>query len=241
MCNGKAMDLRKGRGWETTRAGETSQWSYSLQLYYYCEEMDLCNEVYEKLVDIDVGLLRASCFWHLRVFFLALVAIENTKLKVKSKRNWKHDAKRYVNMIRIWVTKHQAINMAHRLLILEAFQKNHASERELVTCFDAAIARSAKAGFQQDAALAAAIAVRLVQDETNKLAYARRARELFTSWGALGVVEYLASTTHIYSKSEKFTRPSLIVRAMSRQTVNRARARFDDCIPAQHREISGEF
>ena len=106
----------------------------------------------------------------------------------------------------------KAINVVHKLQILDAEMqtiepKKSREDTTLAPLYDKAIASATKAGFLQDAALAAQLASYAVQDERDSREYFRRSCELYQSWGAKGVVDYLerssdsTSTFHIESSS----------------------------------------
>ena len=212
MSGGMARKYRRKIGWET-RAGEQAEWSYSMQLYFYCNEFERATDMYEKLVDLGPGFLKSHFIWQMRVFFFTLIAIHNVKINSKKKRKYKQDARKYFDMFKEWVVKERAINMVHRLMILDAEMITMEKRKmaitpsladELTSGFDKAIVASLKAGFVQDAALAASLASRAVakSNPTKSGEYFRRSQELFLDWGAKGVVEHLRNQSQHHSLRE---------------------------------------
>ena len=200
----KAKEFRDKLGWED-RAGEESEWSYKMQLAVYCEDLPLATKLADKLMKIPPGSSRSFAYYHTRVFFFALISLWNCK-KRKAKNRWEYKwaFKKYFNMVNEWVMKKRAINLVHKLMILKAerlsMRRRKIDPRDLSDAYDKAISSSMRSGFLQDAALAAHLASRCRKLEVyDRKAYHERALELYSSWGAHGIVDYLH--TNIGSKS----------------------------------------
>jgi hypothetical protein len=157
------------------------------------QKFDLATQLYQKLEDLDPGIAKGLPLYHARVFFFALICMHNAK-QPKSKRKHKAEGKKYLEVVRGWVVDKRAINLVHKLMILEAEMMtvrsgkkvlrskikdasfhattslsegatNAAANTMLIAAFDKAIAASAKTGFLQDAALACHVASRAAADE----------------------------------------------------------------------------
>lgn len=221
MYNGGAMCYRTMIGWggDKGRSGELAQWSYSLHLYVYCEEWDMANEMYDKLINEDIGFLRSFPIWHCRIFFFALVAMYNAKQAKGWKRyKWTQAIEKHTKLIRMWVLGRKAINMVHKLQLLEAVQltlkRPYPADEVLVPAFDTAILAASKAGFFQDAALGAAHAARAVKDEDKKMDYAVFAQQAYKKWGASGVARHLAETKDLHREASERSDPRMASKFM---------------------------
>jgi hypothetical protein len=106
MAHGEAVEYRTRLGWEN-RTGEHAQWSYNMQLAFYCAEYDVATALAEKVETINAGASRALPLYHARVFFFCLIAIHNAK--ETGKRRYRAMAKKYYNVVRGWVVKQRAI------------------------------------------------------------------------------------------------------------------------------------
>jgi hypothetical protein len=215
MYSGRAMDFRNqllGRGgWdamgpEGRRPGEVAQWSYSLHLYVYCEEWDKATNMYEKIVDLDIGVLRSFPMWHNRVFFMAMVALQNAKQSPWIKRRkWLLAFEKHYGLMRMWVSDRKALNLVHKFQILEVMKltvdqgRTNPSDALLQTAFDRAIKPALRVGLFQDAALGASLAANAVQDRDAKHRYAALAQHCYKKWGAYGVVRHLRLTSKLHS------------------------------------------
>jgi hypothetical protein len=175
------MERLAKQGWEP-RHDSRINLDLLLNLYIHCQEFSLAAAVFEKHEKSYVGLMRFHVGWHIRVYNFSLLAIQNAKKRVALSNYWRKQANKYVSMVRLWVNEHKAINMAHKLALLEAeflgLQKPYPSDKTLMDAYDNVIVRSARSGFLQDAALAASLASVAVKDEFEKRQYARRAQEL---------------------------------------------------------------
>ena len=253
---GKAKEFRDILGWDD-RAGEESEWSYKMQLAVYCEDLPLATELADKLMKIPPGSSRSFAYYHTRVFFFAIISLWNCKKrKRKTTNRWEYRwaFKKYFNMMNEWVMKKRAINLVHKLLILKAerlsMRRRRIDPRDLSDAYDKAISSSIRSGFLQDAALAAHLASRCRKLEVyDRKAYHERALELYSSWGAHGIVDYLQ--THIGSRSWS-SYDSLTFTCMESTTERtcgssyhgspggsggyRARERFDKTVVDEHKK-----
>lgn len=151
-------------------------------------------------------------------------------------------------MIRGWVVDKRAINVVYKLMILEAEmmtienkKRNKKGDVQLIRAFDKAIVAATKAGFLQDAAVAAHLASRAVADKETSQEYVRRSRELYLCWGAIGVIDYLeaistASNSQAYSSAESSFSMSADTTTTS-GTPHRARRRFDKSLQIKHQHL----
>lgn len=235
MANGKACEYRIKLGYEN-RIGEQAEWSYHMQIAFYCEEFVLATELYEKLKSIYAGSSRGLPLFHARIFFFSLICMHNAKHD-KHKRRWRGQAKKYMGIVRKWVIDKQAINVGHKLMILnaemmsiECHKQEEERDAELMVAFDMAIRAATKAGFLQDAALAAHLASRAVSKKRTRLEYFRRACSLYDSWGTVGVVEHI----EVKNRSMLLENADSSSRPMPRSsTCVRSRRRFDDALITQ--------
>ena len=234
----KSNDYRAKLGWEN-RTGEETEWSYRMQVAFYCEDFRLATELADKLMAIPPGQARTFPYYQTRVFFFVLIALWNCKTgNAKSgsavKQKYKLAAKKYYNLIKGWVVKKRAINMVHKLQILEA-EMNSMDKKvhpKIVTAsFDEAIAASTKSGFLQDAALASHLASRTVKDKDARKRYFERALEFYDSWGAIGLVDYLSENTSAGQVS------SVLLSRSASSLGFRSRTRYDRRLSEQHKNL----
>jgi len=189
MSHGKAIAYRTKHKWPN-RTGEHAEWSYYMQISFYCQDYAQATELANKVEPIYSGAFRALPLFHARVLFFCLIAIQNAK--ATGKRHFNVKAKKHYDVVCGWVVKQKAINVVHKLQILDAemmtleSKQHQQKDRTVLQAFDKAISASAKAGFLQDAALAAHLASHAAQDEGESKEYFRRAFELYRSWGARG-------------------------------------------------------
>lgn len=178
LQNGAAMDRAAKIGWVSCRTNLDA----ALMLYLHCQEFTLATAVMKELETTVAGMLRFHVSWHIRVHGLALVAIQNAKKRGFNSRKWRKKARKYVAMVQTWVDDAKAINMGHKLKLLQCemmtLKRPYPSDADLIAAYDEAIVRSARSGFRQDAALAAAFASRAVREKFEKQKYARRSQEL---------------------------------------------------------------
>jgi predicted ATPase len=233
LDEGTATEYREKVGWES-RAGEQVQWSYMMQLAVYSEDLEQATAMYEKLEHMPVGVVRSVAFYHTRVFFFALIAIWNAK--AKGGRRWKRRAHEHFSMVKSWVTKYHAINVVHKLQILEAevaAMDGNMKDEKLEKLYDKAIVASTRAGYHQDAGLAANLASHSMADVHKGREYFLRAREAYLCWGARGLVDYL---DHLPSCTASL--PLTRVRRLSHKMSGyRGRERFDSSLIQEHKSL----
>lgn len=239
MSHGKAMDYRTKLGWEE-RTGEHAEWSFHMQIAFYCEDYALATTLAEKVEQINPGASGALPLYHARVFFFCLVAIHNAK--ETGKRQYRVKAKKYYNVVRGWVVKQRAINVVHKLQIVDAEMltlepKKRQTDEALSQAFSKAIAASTKAGFLQDAALAARLASRAIQEKELSREYFRKSCELYRSWGARGVADYLEQSAR--RRRTSFT-GSTSGSSSSIRAGYRSRERFDKSVSLKHTKLDIE-
>ena len=148
------------------KSGEVASFSYSLHLYVYQEEWDQANEVYDKLIDLDIGPLRSFPIWHSRVFFFIVVEMHRARKTTNlfKRRKWLRIIEKHMELVRMWVLERKAINLVHKLQLLEALamttksRNKYPSDATLEAAFGKAIFPASRAGLFQDAGLAAALA-----------------------------------------------------------------------------------
>ena len=204
LKHGKAVDRRAMLGWEAHES--QLNLDLAMNLYIHCQEFGLATKVFEKLEKMDVGLMRFHIFWHVRVFNFSIVAIHNAKKKLVNRRPWIKRARKYVSMIRDWVKEGKAINMGHKILLLEAelltlrVKKPYPTDATLKKVYDDVITRSARSGFLHEAALASAFAANAVSNNNEKQRYALRAQQLYKSWDARGIISHLQKSRILYKE-----------------------------------------
>ena len=238
MYNGQAMEFRIKLGWgKTSRDGEVAQWAYSLQLYVYCENWSLAEEMYDKLINLDPEFMRGFPAWHNRVFFFALVAIHRVKAASWLKRPiFMRDVQRHVALMRLWVTKHKAINLVQKYYLLQAelltLKPTYPNDRTLMNAYDKAIQAAMRAGYPQDAGLASAMAAHALKDPCRQEDYARLAQDSYERWGALGLLHQLRNESELHKRAGR--------KGISEHSSRgfRGRRRFHESITSIHKEIS---
>lgn len=235
---GKAADLRAQLGWES-KTGEQSDWSYIMQMAFYVEDFDVANGMIERLKPVQQGLSRPLAFFQARVFFFALNAMRLAKETGKAR--YRREAAKYTNEMRKWVIKKRCFSVGHKLKVLEAEmmsmnlsrreKRNGSGGDKLMRAYDLAITMSTKTGFLQDAALAAQLGSRCTYlDSETRSDYLRRACDLFTRWGAVGVVSSLAKSHPALTISQE--------QGGSTQGY-RSRERFDKSVTDSHKQQIG--
>lgn len=179
LTSGSAIERASAIGWNQSLEASPDG---SLLLFIHCQEYGKAAAVFEKLETSNLGIVRFHAAWHVRVHMLALVAIHNSRTSIIWSIRWKRRARKYVSLMQSWVDDCQAINLGHKLKLLEAemltLQRPYPADDVLMKAYDEAIIRSARSGFLQDAALAAALASNAVREKFEKHQFARRAQEL---------------------------------------------------------------
>jgi hypothetical protein len=179
LSKGAAIDRATSIGWIPSA---DSYLDAALMLYVHCHEFSLATAIFKKLETSMLGIVRFHAVWHMRVYTFALVAIQNAKKTMNRRQRWKRKATKYIDLMRTWVEDCQAINLGHKLKLLEAemrtLSRPYPADDVLMPAYDEAIVRSARSGFLQDAALAAALSSRAVRNKFEKHQYARRSQDL---------------------------------------------------------------
>ena len=162
--------------------------------------------MYDKVVDLDIGALRHFPLWHVRVFFMALTAINRAREATWTKRRkWRQHVDKHMSLMKLWVTERKAINLVHKYQILQAelmtLARTPPEVSILVAAYDRGIRQAAKSGFVQDAALGAALAARAIKDPLEQDHYAKLAQANYARWGAYGVLRYLQLNSVIHQKA----------------------------------------
>lgn len=227
LSQGVVAEYREKLGWEN-RNGARVELALSMQLSVHCGAWQQAREIHEK-IEKEKDLSRGFFVFSIREFFAALIAIEFSRQT--KKRKWKAQAKGFCADIRRAVTE-KNINFTHKLQILEAecmsLEGKHGIE-ELRTAYDKAIVASSKCGFLQDAGLASMLASRALPEFEDL--YFVRACELYSSWGATGLVEYLTSKRTRSFPGEPPERHPSTTRGF------RGRERYDMSLAESHRKL----
>lgn len=226
-----AKSYREKLGWEGGgRTGEHSEWSFCMQVAVYCEEIDRAEGFAKQLKALESNAFARGLFTYPpRVFFFAIIAL--WQARATGKRRYKKEGRAYAKQIQLWVRKKQNINMAHKHLIVQAEllslegKASYASQKAL---YDQAIAASVRAGFLQDAALAAHLASRAL--EADRKTYFTRSIEMYSKWGAVAVVSYLLKSLEQSSANAS---------SNGNETVGyRSRTRFDNSLVLSHNSLA---
>lgn len=198
LSQGVVAEYREKLGWEN-RNGERSEWAFTMQLSVYCGEWEIARKYHEKIKE-QKDVTRGFFVDGIRSFFAALVAMEFSRRT--KKRKWTTEAKSFIDDIRRMVAE-KNINLTHKLQILQAEYmalEGKQSSDEIRAAYDKAIVASSKTGFLQDAGLAALLASRALPDMEGM--YFERSCELYSSWGAVGLVEHLSNKSSRAFKPE---------------------------------------
>ena len=122
MSHGVAERYRKQFGGTSSR-GQESDLSFLMQIAFYCEDFPLATRLAEKLKRVGNGTSRGTFFEQTRVFFFTLIAIHQVRMNKRrplKQEVFRRDAKKLYELVRSWVIEMKSINMAHKLLILDA-------------------------------------------------------------------------------------------------------------------------
>lgn len=192
-----------------------------------------------------------SAFWYSsRRFILALVAIANYKQTKQNKD--KATADKHMKYFRR-VVKEGAINLVHKLQLLEAEMLSAAGSFSLFAKqdadatfakYDEAVVSASRSGFLQDAALANYLCFQYCKDQPKRshLAelYLKRSFELWMSWGAVAVANSLVER-HPKMFNSDSVRDSLKGLKSSNSSGSgslRGRERFDANLSLQHHQLN---
>jgi predicted ATPase len=247
MSHGAAERYRKRFGGKSSR-GQESEFSFLMQIAFYCEDFRLATHMAEKLKHAGNGISRGSFFEQTRVFFFTLIAIQqarkNTRRPLKQEI-FRREAKKLYEAFRLWVIDKKSINAVHKLLILDAemmsIQRRPQVDSDTIrAAYDKAVAASTRSGFLQDGALAAQLASRAIP--AAKDLYFERALELYSSWGAAGLVEHLLKKPSAGASESSSSHSDSAAEGTSTQqqqpgTSFRSRERFDARLVKAHKSL----
>jgi hypothetical protein len=168
------------RCWEFIRA-------YGMELAFFLGDLDKATKYYEALKDLGIGFNKASLMYHTRVYFFALICIEN--YRINKKVYFKNEAKKYTDYIRV-LAEQGAANLQHKFQILQAALLSLAPKdnSEVIRKYDKAIALASRTGFLQDSALANYLCAQFCLSQPEYVSSADRflhlAYEQYMAWGA---------------------------------------------------------
>lgn len=231
--------------------------AFQMILSYYLGDLPKATEMAEVLiVTAKPGVMKCSHWYCSRRFFYALIAMAN--LRLTHKRKDKAEADKHLKYFRT-VVKEGAINLVHKLQLLEAEMMTTSSGSWTVTKnkdfdtilkrYDEAIVSATRIGFLQDAALANYLCFQFCS--TNNVhthlmeGYLKRSFNLWMSWGALAVANSLVVRHPNMFESE--SAKNMIKDASFRDSMSasstsgsglRGRSRFDASLAAQHNELN---
>lgn len=196
MSHGVAERYRKQFGGRSS-LGQESDMSFLMQIAFYCQDFRLATSLAEKLKHVGNGITHGSFFDQARVFFFTLIAIQQVRTNKRrplKQEIFRREAKKLYEVVRSWVVDKKSINAVHKLLILEAEMMSiqrqpKVNSDAMRAAYDKAVAASTRSGFLQDGALAAHLASRAITQENER--YFERALDLYSAWGAVGLVEHL--------------------------------------------------
>lgn len=185
---GEAIEKRQLLGAETKNFGQETITSYRMQLSFYFDDISVATECYESLKDVQVAWLGATVLYHVRIYFFALICIEC--FRRTSKRQYKTDAKKYIDILRDFAEK-GAVNVVHKVQILDAeYTSISATKRaEALSKYQKAIVFSSRTGFLQDGGLSNYLCAKYclrfgINTAPN---YLVQACEHYESWGASAI------------------------------------------------------
>ena len=210
--------------------------SYGMQLAFYMGNIELATEYYEAIKDVAQGVAKATIAYHTRVFFFALVCVENFRLKGKSR--FKNEAKKYMDTLRELV-EGGAINLVHKVQLLDAEYTSIAGkdQNEVIPKYEKAIVSASRAGFLQDAALGNFLCAQCCvrnEDEISAEPHAIKSFELYSTWGAVAVAQSVENRHPLLfadGKSKDF---------LAKQTNSgfRSRTHFRESFALMHKSLS---
>jgi len=185
--------------WEFLRA-------YGMELAFYMGDMEKATKYYDQLKDLHIGYRKATLMFHSRVFFYALVSIEN--FRQNKKVQTKNDAKKYAGFLKNLVEQ-GAVNVNHKFQILQAGLMSLAPKdsSKVVRKYEKAIALASRTGFLQDSALANYLCAQFCLSQPDHVDSADRflheAYKQYLSWGATEVADSVKKRHGKYFPAEK--------------------------------------
>mmetsp|Transcript_31298 Transcript_31298/g.75298 ORF Transcript_31298/g.75298 Transcript_31298/m.75298 type:complete len:1825 (+) Transcript_31298:244-5718(+) len=171
--------------WEFIRA-------YGMELAFYLGDLEKATKYYHEIKNLHIGYRKATLMFHSRVFFYALISIENYR-KTK-KVQTKNDAKKYTGFLKNLVEQ-GAVNVNHKFQILQAGLMSLAPKdsSKVVRKYERAIALASRTGFLQDSALGNYLCAQFCLSQPDHKDSADRfiqeAHKQYLSWGATEVAE----------------------------------------------------
>ena len=239
MDQSPLKDLRQKMGWKEGASGGSSSDSLRMQIAFYCEEYDLAYTLAKGLIQQGAGVIAGVWPDQQRTFFYCLMELqqmrESKRIRPKIRESHRKASQKHYDQMRHWVVDMQSINSAHKLLILDAemmsMSKSHSLE-EIKKAYDRGIAAAIRTGFLQDGALAAHLASRTLSG-SDKQAYWERAMELYTKWGAKGVVSHLSK-----KKRRNMMATNDLPSEEESSTGFRARSRIDVTVSDNHKKLN---
>lgn len=234
--SGKAIEmLSLVPGGESAILGKESLMSYGMQLSVYMGDFERATKYYEQLKDANMGIMKASCIYHARLFFFSLICLENFRTHRRSR--FKNEAKKHIGIIRELVES-GAINLVHKLQLLDAEFSSVTSKDtdEVLRKYEKAIVSGSRSGFLQDGALSNFLCAMFCLRNPGKVSaadsYIERAYELYKTWGARAV-----------AKSVKERHPDFFPEAepvdLNRgDSLFRSRAQFRESFALMHKSLS---
>ena len=178
-------------------ASETLLWSYwcraAVQLAYYFRRLELGYRLlapFAKLSAVDTAYFSTS----ICIFFSGLTC--SGLAKKTGKRKYINEARKAAAKMK-FIMRSRGLNNLHRYLLMQADLLAATRKKEsqaIKLSYDKAIAKAAKSGFIQDAALGNELAgdyFLKIGDDYWAEQYFARACELYHEWGANAKVEHL--------------------------------------------------
>jgi hypothetical protein len=212
--------------------------SYGMQLSFYMGDIEKSTDCYEKLKDVKMGMHKATVLYHIRLFFFALVCIEN--FRISQKGRFKTEAKKYMDTLRKLVET-GAINVVHKLQLLDAefcsltSKETNEAVNELLRKYEKAIVSATRTGFLQDGALSNYLCAKFCLRQESKKAvadnYFLQSCELYTTWGASAVAKSVKQQ-HL-SEYAEITSP-----AVRTNSGFRSRTHFRPSLAQMHKSLS---
>ncbi|CAJ1947283.1 unnamed protein product [Cylindrotheca closterium] len=171
--------------WEFIRA-------YGMELAFYFGDLEKATNYYNEIKNLHIGYLKATLLFHSRVFFYALISIEN--YRITKKVQTKNDAKKYTGFLKNLVEQ-GAVNVNHKFQLLQAGLMSLAPKdpTKVVRKYERAIALASRTGFLQDSALGNYLCAQFCLSQPDQVDSASRfieeAYKQYQSWGAAEVAE----------------------------------------------------
>lgn len=179
MTEAKHKIENSDRWWEFIR-------SYGMELAFYFGDIEKATEYYEALKYIDSGFRKASLMYHTRLFFFALINIENYRRTKKT--HYKNEAAKFTNFLRS-IVEQGGVNVNQKFQILQAELASLAPKdaSKTIRMYEKAAVLAARTGFLQDCALGNYLAGKFCLSQADTADSAQRflteACEKYISWG----------------------------------------------------------